>query len=89
VTTRMFAPRYAIDEESATGMAAGTLSAYLFDHMNYKCAKIIVEQGYFMEKPSHSEIIVKLTVKDHKLASLMAGGTATFGNSKFVNLGGW
>jgi len=87
VTTRMFAPRYAIAEESATGMAAGTLSAYLYDHMDYKCDKIVVEQGYFMDKPSHSEIIVKLTVEKDKLTSLMAGGKASLDNSQFVNIG--
>ena len=31
--TRMFAPRYGINEESATGMAAGPLACYLYDKM--------------------------------------------------------
>ena len=87
VTTRMFAPRYGIPEESATGMAAGTLSAYLFDHMDFKCDKIIIEQGFFMDKPSKSEIIVNLTHEDDKLVKLMAGGIANVDNSVFVNIG--
>lgn len=86
VTTRMFAPRYAIDEEPATGMAAGNLSAYLFDHMNFKQDQIIIEQGYFMDKPSKSEIIVNLTVKDGKLNKIMAGGRAKLGVGKTIEL---
>ena len=31
--TRMFGPRYGIDEESATGMAAGPLACYLYDKL--------------------------------------------------------
>ncbi len=87
VTTRMFAPRFAIPEESATGMAAGNLSAYLFEQMDYKCDKIIVEQGFFMENPSKSEIIVNLSIRDGRLVKLMAGGTASLDNSMFVNIG--
>ncbi|HPF45362.1 MAG TPA: PhzF family phenazine biosynthesis protein [Emcibacteraceae bacterium] len=87
VTTRMFAPRYGIPEESATGMAAGNLSAYLFNEMDFKCDKIVVEQGFFMKKPSKSEIIVNLTIQDGRLLKLMAGGMAKVENSKFVNIG--
>ncbi|MBT5074369.1 MAG: PhzF family phenazine biosynthesis protein [Kordiimonadaceae bacterium] len=87
VTTRMFAPRYGINEESATGMAAGNLSAYLFEHMDFKCDKIIIEQGFFMPVPSKSEIIVTLSVQDGRLVKLMAGGVAMSDNSKFVNIG--
>lgn len=43
VTTRMIAPRYAIAEEPATGMAAGNLSNYLQYKMGYKAETIIVE----------------------------------------------
>ncbi|MBT5185924.1 MAG: PhzF family phenazine biosynthesis isomerase [Kordiimonadaceae bacterium] len=87
VTTRMFAPRYGINEESATGMAAGNLSAYLFEHMNFKCDKIIIEQGFFMDEPSYSEIIVNLTIQNGQLVKLMAGGMAAHDNSIFVNIG--
>lgn len=86
-TTRMFAPRYGINEESATGMAAGTLSYYLFEHMDFKCDKIIIEQGFFMPEPSKSEIIVKLSVQNDKLVKLMAGGVAMADNSVYVNIG--
>lgn len=87
VTTRMFAPRYGIPEESATGMAAGNLAAYLYDHMDFRCDKITVEQGFFMDKPSESEIIVNLSIQNGKIVKLMAGGTAMLDNSIFVNIG--
>lgn len=76
VTTRMFAPRYAIKEEPATGMAAGNLSYYLHDKMGYKADRIVVEQGYFMSPVSKSEIIVNLTKENGELQKIMAGGSA-------------
>jgi PhzF family phenazine biosynthesis protein len=47
--TRMFAPRYGINEESATGMAAGPLACYLYDKMGIKKDIFLIEQGYFYE----------------------------------------
>lgn len=76
ITTRMFAPRYAIPEEPATGMAAGNLSYYLHDKMNFQEDTIVIEQGYFMSPISKSEIIVKLTKQDGALTKIMAGGSA-------------
>ena len=35
-STRMFAPRYGISEESATGMAAGPLACFMHDQMKIK-----------------------------------------------------
>lgn len=87
VTTRMFAPRYAIPEESATGMAAGNLGYYLYEQMNMKVDEIIIEQGYFMEKPSKSEIIVRLNHDGDVLNNIMAGGTARVGKVIEVQLG--
>lgn len=86
VTTRMFAPRYAIPEESATGMAAGNLSYYLYNHMDYKRDQIVIEQGYFMDKPSKSEIIVNLTSEQGELVKIMAGGRANVGDVRTVSL---
>ncbi|MDG1708537.1 MAG: PhzF family phenazine biosynthesis protein [Emcibacteraceae bacterium] len=76
ITSRMFAPRYAIPEEPATGMAAGNLSYYLNDKMAFKDDQVIIEQGYFMERPSKSEIIVNLERENGKLVKIMAGGSA-------------
>lgn len=73
-TTRMFAPRYAIEEESATGMAAGPLACVLHDHLNVEKNTLIIEQGRFMNPVSPSLITVELTVENGKIQSLMAGG---------------
>lgn len=73
-TTRMFAPRYGIQEESGTGMAAGPLAAYLYDQMGSKKELFKFEQGWFMENPSHSLIIVELTTEDEAITKIMAGG---------------
>ncbi|PSR52758.1 PhzF family phenazine biosynthesis protein [Adhaeribacter arboris] len=74
VHTRMFAPRYGIPEEAATGMAAGPLACYLFDIMQVHKTQFLIQQGYFMAKPSPSLIIVDLRLKENKIQGLMAGG---------------
>jgi PhzF family phenazine biosynthesis protein len=73
-TTRMFAPRYAIEEESATGMAAGPLACVLHDHLSITKETLIIEQGCFMTPLSPSLITVELAVENGKIQSLMAGG---------------
>jgi PhzF family phenazine biosynthesis protein len=73
-TTRMFAPRYGIEEESATGMAAGPLACYLFDILGVKKDRMLIEQGWFMEQPSPSLIIVNLSLDNGKITKVMAGG---------------
>lgn len=47
-TTRMFAPAYGINEESATGMAAGPLACYLFT-VGHAQSKIHISQGKIYE----------------------------------------
>lgn len=83
-TTRMFAPFYGIDEESATGMAAGPLACYLDKYhpnhtFNYK-----ISQGRFMTIPSPSGIHVRLEKSEEKIERLFAGGDAYV--SKTINL---
>ena len=73
-TTRMFAPRYAIEEESATGMAAGPLACVLHDHLHIEKDTFLLEQGRFMEPASPSLITVELTVENGEIQNLMAGG---------------
>ena len=73
-TTRMFAPRYGIEEESATGMAAGPLACVLHDHLNINKETLVIEQGRFMTPASPSLIAVELTVENGKILGLMAGG---------------
>lgn len=75
-TTRMFAPRYGIDEESATGMAAGPLACYLRDQAHVAADTFLIEQGWFMQPAAPSVIQVNLDIKDGAVRSLMAGGRA-------------
>lgn len=73
---RMFAPRYGIAEESATGMAAGPLACFLHDRMGLAQSQLSIEQGYLMQPPSPSLIRVELNLQDGRIQGLMAGGQA-------------
>lgn len=73
-TTRMFAPRYGITEEAATGMAAGPLACVLHDLLDIKKDSFLIAQGEFMTEPSPSEIKVTLDLKDDRITGLLAGG---------------
>jgi PhzF family phenazine biosynthesis protein len=72
--TRMFAPRYGIEEEAGTGMAAGPLACYFYDKLGVKKDQILIQQGWFMKQPSQSLIIVNLTIEDEIITKIMAGG---------------
>jgi PhzF family phenazine biosynthesis protein len=74
VNTRMFAPSYGIEEEAGTGMAAGPLACYLYDILNLKKDRFLIQQGWFMNPPSKSLIIVDLSIENEKILKLMAGG---------------
>lgn len=73
-TTRMFAPRYGIEEEAATGMAAGPLVSYLYDKLGVIKKRYYIEQGWFMKHPSPSLILVDLIIKNKQISKIMAGG---------------
>lgn len=73
---RMFAPLYGIEEEAATGMAAGPLACYLYDYLNLKKNKIIIEQGHLMHPPSPSELIAELAISNGRIEKLTVGGLA-------------
>lgn len=73
-STRMFAPRYGIKEEAGTGMAAGPLACYLYDKLDYKKERFFFEQGWFMDNPSPSLIIVDLIIENGVITKIMAGG---------------
>jgi len=64
VTTRMFAPRYGIEEEAGTGTAAGPLACYLYDKLEIKKSKFMIQQGKFMIPASVSLIITELDIVD-------------------------
>lgn len=76
--TRMFAPRYGIDEEAATGMAAGPLACFLYDRLHLNKESFVIEQGNLMPQPSPSVITVNLVVKNNRITSLTAGGSGKF-----------
>jgi|TARA_B110000902_G_scaffold262825_1_gene340553 PhzF family phenazine biosynthesis protein len=73
-STRMFAPRYGIKEESATGMAAGPLACFLHDHMHLVQEIFHIEQGFSMQPASPSCIKVVLSRKGKIINSLKVGG---------------
>jgi len=73
-TTRMFAPRYAIEEEAATGMAAGPLACVLHDFLDVKKETLVIEQGVFMAPASPSLLTVELLLRNGVITGLMAGG---------------
>lgn len=73
-TARMFAPRYGIEEEAATGMAAGPLACLLYDKAGLSKPTIQIGQGDFMDTPSPSLITVKLDIVNGQIDGLLAGG---------------
>lgn len=85
-TSRMFFPRYGVNEEAATGMAAGPLASYLYDKINVKKNHFNIEQGYFMPTPSASKILINLEIKENQITSLMAGGRANLSDEIQINI---
>ena len=85
-TTRMFAPLYGIDEESATGMAAGPLACYLFDNHLTTKTELMIKQGDYMAVPSPSRIYVNLEVEQGKIKQLFTGGDAFVKDEKNIKL---
>jgi PhzF family phenazine biosynthesis protein len=83
---RMFAPRFGIPEEPATGMAAGPLACFLHDHLGVADREVLIEQGWLMQPPAPSVIRVVLDVVDGKISRLMAGGAARAVSSLQVEL---
>lgn len=84
---RMFAPRYGISEEAATGMAAGPLACYLYDELGIRKTEFFIEQGYWMPTPSPSVITVRLSIdQSHSIGSLYAGGRGAITDTKEIVL---
>lgn len=84
--TRMFGPRYGIEEEAGTGMAAGPLAFYLYDKLNLKKERILIQQGRFMKKPSPSLIIVDLIIENGKVEKIMAGGKGVLNKTMIIEI---
>lgn len=85
-TSRMFAPRYGILEESGTGMAAGPLGCYLYDILKIEQNSFNIQQGKYMDEPSENLIIVQLRIEEGEIKSLMAGGKGILNSQLEVEL---
>jgi PhzF family phenazine biosynthesis protein len=83
-STRMFAPRYGIEEESATGMAAGPLACYLFNNNFTAQTELTIKQGEYMTVPSPSLIHVNLLLESQKIKKLYAGGDAFVAEERII-----
>lgn len=83
---RMFAPRYGIKEESATGMAAGPLGCFLYDKVGTHKEQFLVEQGHLMSPPSPSVIHVKLSFDDRRIMKILTGGKAKVMSSMTIDI---
>jgi PhzF family phenazine biosynthesis protein len=83
---RMFAPRYGITEESATGMAAGPLACYLYKELNIRKDHFLIEQGWLMPEASPSLIIVDLDVQHGEITGLMAGGKGNLSATTIIDI---
>lgn len=79
IYARMFATWYGINEESATGMAAGPLGCYLDQVSGIDRYEFLIHQGYHMDSPSPSLLTVKLFYNSNmKINSLIVGGSVYF-----------
>ena len=74
--SRMFAPRYGIMEEAATGMAAGPLACYLHNRLGILKSTFHIEQGHLMPTPSPCILHVKLKIERNVISELLVGGKA-------------
>lgn len=73
--TRMFAPRYGIVEESATGMAAAGLAAWLAGRGELGGDQHWIQQGDAMPNPSPSLLEVRVERGTNGIAAIWVGGT--------------
>lgn len=85
-TTRMFAPFYGINEESATGMAAGPLACFLHSHELEKKSLFRIQQGKFMNPPSESLLETRLEIKDDTITRLVVGGSAYVSGERVISI---
>jgi PhzF family phenazine biosynthesis protein len=85
-TTRMFAPYYGIEEESATGMAAGPLACYLSAYSHKHQQQFLIEQGKFMKVPSASILHADLNIHDNVIRSVYVGGDAFLSHEIVVEI---
>ncbi|MDE6149634.1 MAG: PhzF family phenazine biosynthesis protein [Ruminococcus sp.] len=78
---RNFAPRYGIDEESATGTSNCALACYLFKHYDQQ-SQYIFEQGSNLG--SASQLIVNITHYNSTINMVYVGGQGHFVCKKII-----
>jgi PhzF family phenazine biosynthesis protein len=80
----MFAPFFGIHEESATGAAAGPCACYIYDHLQIKQDRIVIEQGKLMTPPSPSILNTDFQLENGQIKSLLVGGKAIQAGTKTI-----
>ncbi|MGD0473062.1 MAG: PhzF family phenazine biosynthesis protein [Candidatus Velthaea sp.] len=85
-TIRMFAPRVGIPEESATGMAAGLLAAFLHDCAGRTTDRFTFDQGTFMHPPSPSRLSAILGLENNAIADVWVGGHARMRSTRTLEV---
>jgi PhzF family phenazine biosynthesis protein len=81
---RMFAPFFGIREESATGTGVGPCTCYMYDHLQIKQNRIVVEQGKLMTPPSPSILYTDFQLEDGRITGLLVGGKAIQSGTKTI-----
>lgn len=72
VHCRVFAPRFGIPEDPATGSAHGPLGGYLFKYGLSDESTIVSEQGLEMGRPSR--IVIRMLARGNDIADVLVGG---------------
>jgi len=76
IHVRNFAPRYGIDEESATGTSNGALACYLTKYLkNQYKGQFEMDQGFSMNRPSKIKVRISLT-DEGEVSEVYVGGRA-------------
>ena len=78
---RLFAPVAGVDEDPATGSAAGPLGAYLVHHGVIPSGRLTISQGIELGRPS--TLIVDVERQDGALAVYVEGGVRVVGEGAF------
>ncbi|MBU2712909.1 PhzF family phenazine biosynthesis protein [Zooshikella harenae] len=84
-STRLFAPRLGIKEESATGVAAGILAGFLYEFINMKKLQFVIEQGHYLQPPSPSLLHIKLNTVQQEIAHEYVGGCAQHDTTEIIS----
>lgn len=85
ISARMFAPYYGIEEESATGMAAGPAAHYLVNREYLRSTRFTIEQGRYMPRPSPSIIHAWFSPGDPE-GRVRIGGGAYLDSERSITL---